>query len=128
MGARLISAADLEFAGFTPTAGNWAGKRGIEQSAVKVVGPTATCLNDPSKFYLMDGSANQEIIIPTNLTQFKVQNILTIIRIGTGDVTITPANGVTLLGESEEFVLTTQYTLAQFIKIAENQFVVMGKV
>jgi hypothetical protein len=73
------------------------------------------------------GAGAQTFTIPANATiAFPVKTYITIMQYGTGQITITPAGGVTLRSAGSKTKTVAQYSCATLLKIATNEWVLFG--
>jgi hypothetical protein len=104
----------------------WLGPPGAAVSA-KVADYTLV-LNDGGTVITMSDTAEQDVIIPANASvAFPIGTMVNVVRLGTGNVRIVGATGVTVNGTSAGAVsISTRWQGAQALKIATNEWVVSG--
>lgn len=89
-------------------------------------GSYSLVLGDRFKLIRMDAAGANTLTIPTNASQaFAVGDSIDIIQWGTGQVTIAPAGGVTLVG-NPGLKIIGQYAMATVIKMATDTWVAVG--
>jgi hypothetical protein len=84
-------------------------------------------LQDARRGIVLTSSSDITIEVPLNSTvSFPVGQVITILRKGTGEVTITGAGGVTLLSANNHARINARYQTAQIWQIAVNEWVFYG--
>ena len=86
-----------------------------------------TVLLDANKVITMNNASASTITIGVDASYaFAVGDQLNIIQLGAGQVTITPAAGVTIRSEGTKLKLKGQYAVATVIKIDTDEWVAVG--
>jgi hypothetical protein len=84
-------------------------------------------LKDSSRMLSINSSTDISITVPTHATSaFPVGSKIEIIRVGTGEVTVVPASGVTIRSKNNNLKLSTQYVGAMLVKLATNEWMLIG--
>lgn len=84
-------------------------------------------LTDNTKMLFMNSSSPIAIIVPLNATvAHPIGSQILFTQLGTGQLTITPEGGVTLLSPDNKLKTTTRYSTGGLIKINPNTWIVFG--
>lgn len=83
-------------------------------------------LSDASKVIRCTNVGNIEFTIPTDSVLFPVGTEIAFVREGAGEVTISPAVGVTLQSVDSKQKIKGQYGTAALLKVAANSWVLAG--
>lgn len=84
---------------------------------------------DPNTMLLLTNASSVSLIIPTNAAvAFPVGSVINLIQRGAGQVTVSPDSGVTLYSEGSRFKTKDQYAVATIVKLATNDWIMMGNV
>ena len=82
---------------------------------------------DAGKSLKCDSSSDIIITIPAaSTTNFAINSRLDILRLGTGNVSVTPGSGVTLLSKNNNRKIAARYSGATCIKIDTNTWILIG--
>jgi len=82
---------------------------------------------DAGKSLKCDSSSDIVITIPlASTTNFAVNSRLDILRLGTGNVSVTPDTGVTLVSKNNNRKIAARYSGATCIKIDTNTWILIG--
>jgi hypothetical protein len=109
-------------AGPTGASGQWDTAQLIDTTSTT----TTFSLDQAGKIIKCTNGSSINLIIPTNVTQeFLIGQRIDIIQYGTGQVTIVGDTGVTLRSTPTN-KLRAQYSTASVLKIAENEWVLVG--
>lgn len=122
MASRLISSADLLTADFPEVADTWALQKGITTTSQEVTSAAFSFTGDITKFYLMNSTEDQVVTINADLDDTPIGAIVTFIRMGTGEVTITGQGSVIIHSRSGSLVIADRYGIIRLLKIADNIF------
>ena len=86
-------------------------------------------LSDADKVIEMNVGTANNLVIPTNTAYaFPVGTQITVIQIGSGQTTFSPASGVTVRSASSKVKLSGQYSGATLIKKATNEWYLFGDI
>ena len=86
-------------------------------------------LSDADKVIEMNVGTANNLVIPTNTAYaFPVGTQITVIQIGSGQTTFSPASGVTVHSASSKVKLSGQYSGATLIKKATNEWYLFGDI
>lgn len=86
-------------------------------------------LTDRGKTLVMDRSSAQTLTIPTNSSvEFPTGTVIYIIQQGAGQVTVSPAGGVTLRSISSRRKISAQYGVARLCKTDTNTWYLSGDI
>lgn len=86
-------------------------------------------LADANKIIKVDNSSANDLRIPTNASHaFPIGTEIIIIQYGTGQTTVAPTSGVTMLSNGGKNKLAAQYSQATLIKIDTNEWVLSGDI
>jgi uncharacterized iron-regulated membrane protein len=84
-------------------------------------------LTDDGKLVTCDNASAITFTIPLNSTvAFGIGTQINIMQLGAGQITISPAGGVTLRSNGSKLKLNGQYAVATCCKIATDTWVVVG--
>lgn len=84
---------------------------------------------DIAKFVTMtNSSAITATIPPSSSVDYPVGAVINVLQMGSGQVTVSPGSGVTLVGEGNRFKTKGQYALASVMKLASDQWIMFGNV
>ena len=84
-------------------------------------------LTDNTKMLFMNSTSPIAIIVPLNATvAHPIGSQILFTQLGTGQLTITPEGGVTLLSPDNKLKTTTRYSTGGLIKINPNTWIVFG--
>lgn len=92
-------------------------------------GTTYTLVLDDSynKVVTLDNASPITLTIPTNASvAFQTGAVISILQLGAGQVTVQGAGGVTLRSADSRYKTAYQYSFASLIKIATDQWVMVG--
>ena len=93
----------------------------VEKSAAHTFG-----LTDAGKIISLTGSTGYAFTIPANASvEFPIGTNIAMVKDGTGNITITPADGVSVKYEIG-LVLSEQYAMAAIVKVALNTWRAIG--
>ena len=82
---------------------------------------------DAGKSLKCDSSLDIVVTIPTSVgVNFAINSRLDIVRLGSGNVSITPDSGVTLLSKNNNRKIAARYSGATCIKIDTNTWILIG--
>ena len=82
---------------------------------------------DAGKSLKCDSSLDIVVTIPTSVgVNFAINSRLDILRLGSGNVSITPDSGVTLLSKNNNRKIAARYSGATCIKIDTNTWILIG--
>ena len=82
---------------------------------------------DAGKSLKCDSSSDIVITIPlASTTNFAINSRLDILRLGTGNVSVTPDTGVTLVSKNNNRKIAARYSGATCIKIDTNTWILIG--
>ncbi len=96
-------------------------------SVVQKTGSYTFSLADADNFTYFNSSSSLLAYIPTNTSvAFPIGTELHIMRYGTGDVTITPASGVTLVSDGNKRKIAAQYAAVTVKKILTDTWAIIG--
>jgi len=127
--------ADPDLATLTASTGitvtNAAGSITIASTGTTVVVDTSTSktlvIGDAGKFITMNNAAAIALNIPLNSSvAFPVGTIVSFQQLGAGQITVTPAGGVTLQSADNAYTTVKQYSGGCIIKTATDQWGVFG--
>lgn len=101
------------------------------QASARIVSVTASktlALTDAGTLQRVEGSSAWTITIPTNSSvAFPKGTEIEILRYGSGDVTISPGSGVTILcAKSSPYQIAEQYAGVSLKKLESNEWLLMG--
>lgn len=101
---------------------------GVTRSINAQTGTTYTfVLGDANNVVTFNNSGAQTITVPPNAdVAFPAGTIIDIIGRGTGKVTVAPGSGVTIESEGSLLSLYARYSAASLVKIASNNWVLIG--
>jgi len=86
-------------------------------------------LSDADKVIEMNVGTANNLVIPTNTAYaFPIGTQITVIQIGSGQTTFSPASGVTVRSASSKVKLSGQYSGATLIKKATNEWYLFGDI
>lgn len=84
-------------------------------------------LTDAHKLITLNNSSSIGVSIPLNATvAFAIGDQVNLLQLGAGQVIVTPAVGVTLRADGAKYKLAGQYAAATLIKIATDEWVLIG--
>lgn len=84
-------------------------------------------LTDAHKLVTLNNAASITATVPTNATvAFEVGDQVNLLQLGVGQVTVAGAVGVTIRSQGSKLKLNGQYSAATLVKIAENEWVLIG--
>jgi hypothetical protein len=96
-------------------------------SVVQKTGSYTFALADADNFTYFNSSSSLLAYIPTNTSvAFPIGTELHIMRYGTGDVTISPASGVTLVSDGNKRKISAQYASVTVKKILTDTWAIIG--
>lgn len=82
---------------------------------------------DAHKLVTLSNALAITLTIPTSASvNFDIGDQVNLLQLGAGQVTVSPAVGVTLRSEGSKAKLTGQYALATLVKIAADEWVLVG--
>lgn len=88
---------------------------------------TLSVASHNNRTIILTSSSSRTITVPTNSTaSFAIGTHIDIIRGGTGEVTISPASGVTLYSEGSKRKINDQYQAVTLIKTATDAWLLIG--
>jgi hypothetical protein len=79
---------------------------------------------DWGKWLKVNSSSDVDITVP--LDAFPVGGAIPIIRMGVGEVTVVPAEGVTINSDGEDNAIPSQYKTALLIQVSSNTWLLQG--
>jgi hypothetical protein len=107
---------------FTPAGGDWASPQEIEA----VTGTYTLDLADTGKYLRSTSASDYALTVPANATvAFQVGSHIDLIQAGAGQVTITPAVGVTI-NAAPGYKTATQWAAVTLIKVDTNEWDLIG--
>lgn len=86
-------------------------------------------LKDAGRIISVNSSSNLEVNVPAHASvAFPIGSKVEVIRVGSGDVSIVPVSGsgVTIRSKNNNTKLSTQYVGAMLVKIATNEWMLIG--
>lgn len=82
---------------------------------------------NPAKMVTLNNASAITLTIPTNATvAFGVGIVVNLAQLGAGQVTVSPAAGVTLRSIAARYKLAGQYATATIIQLAANEWLLFG--
>jgi hypothetical protein len=84
-------------------------------------------LTDAHKLVTLNNAASITATVPANATvAFEIGDQVNLLQLGAGQVTVAGAAGVTIRSQGSKLKLNGQYSAATLVKIAENEWVLIG--
>jgi hypothetical protein len=81
------------------------------------------------KFVTLNNASSISVTIPNDTSvDFAVGAVVNFLQFGAGQVTVSPASGVTLVSEGSRFKTKDQYAVASVMKTSENNWIMFGNV